>query len=398
MSLYYYSACLAVSGRMAAGFSLRQLSVYNTACHYLPRRGGLLRNTAPTLRFNSIRFCSFADDHSKLDSAPPPPGAAPPPAHRVRAGMTVREALQESVALLEEAAIDESIASVTNILSVVLGLPWETGFRELQSIYERQQGGLAEKQLTQAQASDFASKLERRLQHEPIQYLTEKWDFLDYTLQIRPPLLCPRPETEELVQLVLDHIPIPARRSDTKRRILDIGCGTGCIGIALAHQIPHASITAIDIEPIAVETSKKNALAILGSEDVHRYHVDLCSAQDFIPPSLFDIVVGNPPYIPQSDLPKLDRNVQEYESPSALSDGTSEDGMDIIRVIVQKLPDWCKPGATCWMEVDPSQPALLKKWLDNSIDQQVKFVKTHQDIFGRDRFVQLQVQHEVALE
>lgn len=182
--------------------------------------------------------------------------------------------------------------------------------------------------------------------------------------------------------LVLQDMPVIAGA-----RVLDVGCGTGCIGIALANH--GALVTAIDIEHVAIETSNENAQAILKENLAANYHASLCSAHDFLPSTKFDTVVSNPPYIPRDEIASLDRQVVHFESRSALTDGSSDDGMDIIRVIIQKLPSWCRPGASCWMEVDPSHPAIIEASLLNH--DRVKFVKSVKDMFGQERFVKLQV-------
>ena len=131
-----------------------------------------------------------------------------------------------------------------------------------------------------------------------------------------------------------------------------------------------------------------------------RYTAQLTSCADFAVEAsqpLFDLVVSNPPYIPAADMNDLDRTVVEYESPTALFAGGSADGMDVIRTIVRKLPEWCRPGAVCWMEVDPTHPEKLREWLDGSEDGGdsstlgVAFVGSYKDMFGRDRFVKLLV-------
>jgi release factor glutamine methyltransferase len=320
--------------------------------------------------------------------------------------MTVLTALRDSIEYVS--AIDEPVASATQILAHCLSLPWDTGYRDLLRLYHESLSSsltnfhkssscasLARQRLTVDQAGMLNDLLQRRLAHEPIQYLIGQWDFLEYTIKIKPPLLCPRPETEELVQLVLQDI-VP----DGSCRILDVGCGTGCIGIALASanlkskgKLRSVHVTALDVEVIAVETSRENAAAILGPSWADCYTVHLCAAEDYSrgmvdrDKRLYDIVVSNPPYIPAADMETLSPGVQNYESRDALYGGSS-DGMHVIRTIVQQLPAWCRVGAICWMEVDPSHPRLLKQWL-GSQDLGVEFVASRQDMFGRDRFVML---------
>jgi release factor glutamine methyltransferase len=280
--------------------------------------------------------------------------------------------------------------------------------------------------------------LERRLQYEPIQYIIGKWDFHHLTgLIIKKPMLCPRPETEELVELVLADVRrlIKERALDNennkrdKIRILDVGAGTGAIGIALAYQYPkHVQVVALDVLAEAVDLSTRNAEMFLSplvandkSEeqiDVRSlYHVIHCSAKDFTnSPTVagcqdqekqrqrmgFDIVVSNPPYIPSGDMDGLSIDVLQYESREALCGGN--DGLDIVRDIIQRLPEWMSCSNLnealsqtrhCWMEVDDSHPRLLEKWLAPGSEESklygVEYCECLKDFCGRDRFVRFRI-------
>jgi len=318
---------------------------------------------------------------------------------------------------------------IVHLLSHVLNLDWETGYRDLREVLICQRRGgpseLASRAITSEESRQFSELLDRRKRHEPLQYLVGKWDFMDFTFEIRPPLLCPRPETEELVQLVYDDIVAQARQKqreggDRAWKILDVGCGTGCIGIALAHMLNvranvRARVDAIDVEPVAVDTSLENARSILGGDWRETYSAQLVSARDFRvggDADGYDVVVSNPPYVLPGDLDSLPPNVRDYESLRALCGGDSPDGMDVIRTVVDRLPEWCRTGdetnndssedngeknndayAYCWMEVDPTQPELLKEWLpgEGEGEDKVEFVAMHKDFCDRDRFVQLRV-------
>jgi release factor glutamine methyltransferase len=311
-------------------------------------------------------------------------------------GTTVHQALDTAVTYLEQHEISEVEMSVTNLLAQTLELNWKTGYRELQRILDGSysKSPLAMQELTVAQTRQFQEQLQRRASHEPLQYIMGKWDFLDYTLQIESPLLCPRPETEELVSMLVQTYHLPADKK-TMLNILDIGCGTGAIGIALADQLPHSQVTAIDIDPIAVEVSNRNAQHIL-KDDSERYRAVLASIDDYhAEPSSnqkkFDLIVSNPPYIPETDAVTLHPTVLEYESPQALFAG--QDGLDVIRVILRRLPALAsESGADCWMEVDPSHPTKLQSILkQQEHSKTLEFVQTYQDMFGLDRFVQIRV-------
>ena len=174
-------------------------------------------------------------------------------------------------------------------------------------------------------------------------------------------------------------------------------------------------VTAIDIEPVAIATAQRNAQRVLGDDWSQRYQAHLVSCQEYHLDGAndsnnqqqqqqalkYDLVVSNPPYIPAADMLHLDRTVVEYESPTALWGG-GDDGMNVIRAIVQRLPEWCHPGSYCWLEVDPTHPPIIREWLSKQERQQqsqdgpnpqppigVTFVGSRQDMFGRERFVLL---------
>ena len=158
-------------------------------------------------------------------------------------------------------------------------------------------------------------------------------------------------------------------------RILDVGCSTGCIGISLAAAAVKSvldtkvHVTALDIDPVAISVSRENAKRILGSSthdqqyavhhvaataDYHpRNYEDNNNSHDEALPFLFDMVISNPPYIPPGEMDTLDAAVLNYESHDALCSGNDDppDGLQIIRQIIHQFPHWCKPGASCWMEV-----------------------------------------------
>jgi release factor glutamine methyltransferase len=289
-------------------------------------------------------------------------------------GWTVYQTIQESISKLERENVTEPDLSAQHLLAASLDLSWESGYRDIRQI--------SNQVLTREQAQDYVSKLQRRMTHEPLQYILGQWDFLDYTVSIKPPLLCPRPETEELVMKIVQET------TESPIHILDVGCGTGVIGVALAEQLPEATVEAIDIDPVAIEISMENSKRILGTAQNSCYKATLCSAQDYEPDHYFDIVVSNPPYIPQADMSTLSQDVIQYESGNALCGGV--DGLDVVRVIVKKLPSWCNSGAVCWMEVDPTHPSMIKEWLESS-NLGVEFESSFKDMFGKDRFVKLRV-------
>eukprot|EP00978_Attheya_sp_CCMP212_P018902 scaffold52251_cov47-Attheya_sp.AAC.6 len=337
--------------------------------------------------------------------------------------ITVEEALRRTVSIFQRHLVPEPEWSACNLLAVAVGLPWSNGFSTLLQLLEEPpnvkrsisfSSSLGGQSLEPCQVEELVRLCDRRMQMEPLQYILGQWDWYGMTLHIRPPMLCPRPETEELTQCVIQEIKhlqqqkqSPSSSSSKVIRVLDVGCGTGAIGIAIAKEFgadPTTTTTtsrygpvqvvAIDILNEAVQLSQENARLILGPKvTTLQYQALVSSAQDFLDANetLFDVVVSNPPYIPRSDMEDLTDDVVKYESDLALCGGT--DGMDVIRTICQRLPEWTTPNnGICWMEVDTSHPERLKQWLQSSSSSnRVSFVESRQDMFGRDRFVKLRI-------
>lgn len=164
--------------------------------------------------------------------------------------------------------------------------------------------------LDEVQAEVAVRDLERMSKGEPIQYVIGKADFYGLELAVNSSVLIPRPETEELVDLIIKE---NAER-DTLR-ILDLGTGSGAIAIALAKHLPYAAITAIDISDKALATASQNACSQNVKIDFHK--MDIFHLQDEILPN-FDIIVSNPPYIPHQEKDSLHCNVRNYEPDLAL--------------------------------------------------------------------------------
>ena len=163
-------------------------------------------------------------------------------------------------------------------------------------------------QISNQKTEELTIALEALLQHKPVQYvLGEAW-FYNMKLKVNEHVLIPRPETEELVQLVLNEA---TDNQITTPAILDIGTGSGCIAIALKKNIPAANVTAIDVSKDALQVAKENA-AIQNAE-IQFLQVDFLDEEQWPALPKFDIIVSNPPYIPVNEKEKLDINVTAFE-------------------------------------------------------------------------------------
>ncbi|MBS1799687.1 MAG: peptide chain release factor N(5)-glutamine methyltransferase [Acidobacteria bacterium] len=217
-----------------------------------------------------------------------------------------------------------------------------------------------DRELSPAQIAAFESAIARRLRHEPIQYITGTQEFYGLTLAVAPAVLIPRPETEHLVEAVLDHLP-----KDRPVTIADIGTGSGAIALALASNLPQAEVIAVDLSPAALAVAQSNARAHSLDTRIRFLLSDLLEA---LPPEqqtgYFDVIASNPPYVPSGDSPTLHPQVREHEPATALYAGA--DGLDIYRRLVPEAQRALKPGGLLALEIGHGQrdalAGLLAGW------------------------------------
>ncbi|MCQ2452069.1 MAG: peptide chain release factor N(5)-glutamine methyltransferase, partial [Oscillospiraceae bacterium] len=193
----------------------------------------------------------------------------------------------------------------------------------------------------------FEQKLEalvdRRLAGEPVAYITRQWEFHGLPLLITEDVLIPRDDTEVLVEQAIELV--RAKGPDT--RVLDLCCGSGCIGLSIAGAMRGAKIVMADISDRALAVARQNALRNNLTKNV------TCLTADALqqPPMLFgwfDLIVCNPPYIPSAELNTLDISVKDYEPHGALDGG--EDGLDFYRQVTDKWRAVLKTGGTLLYE------------------------------------------------
>ncbi|MCF4100923.1 peptide chain release factor N(5)-glutamine methyltransferase [Gillisia sp. M10.2A] len=169
-----------------------------------------------------------------------------------------------------------------------------------------------EKELSQEELKQFENALSRLEEHEPIQYITGVTEFFGLQFKVNKNVLIPRPETEGLVQWILDDIRNNPKSSEIK--ILDIGTGSGCIAISLAKHLPEAQVWAMDVSPEALETAKVNAAQNI--VEVGFIEQDVLNVEQLL--EKYDIIVSNPPYVRELEKKEMQRNVLENEPELAL--------------------------------------------------------------------------------
>ena len=207
--------------------------------------------------------------------------------------------------------------------------------------------------------------------HKPAQYIIGQTDFYGMQLKVDERVLIPRPETEELVELIL------AENPETNLSVLDIGTGSGAIALALAKNRPDWSVTAADISQNALDVASENSK----NQNLQLF---LKKSDCFTEISeKYDIIVSNPPYISREDASEVGLNVLYSEPHLALF--ADEDGLAIYRRIAEDVKDYLKDGGKIYLEIGYKQgqsvPELFRKHLPE------KRVRTLKDQFGQDRMV-----------
>ena len=223
-----------------------------------------------------------------------------------------------------------------------------------------------------ADLSKFQSVLERRKKREPIQYILGRAFFFNSEFIVNPDVLIPRPETEIMVEKLIDFLP----RNGV---MADIGCGSGCIGISVALERPDVQVYSFDISHAALQTARLNAQN-LNVSNIEFIESDLLAN---CPSDLqFDAVGANLPYVPYDDYYTAQSEVREYEPQLALT--ADDNGLAIIIRCIAELPHFMKKGGAAFFEIDPSQDVRLKEHLSIKGWQDAEIIK---DYTGRSRFV-----------
>lgn len=210
------------------------------------------------------------------------------------------------------------------------------------------------KPLSKSEREQYKNFLYRRAEYEPLQYIMEEAEFMSLPFFVNPDVLIPRPETETLVESIINWI------SNTKKsHILDIGCGSGSIAVSLAKHTENAKITAVDVSQNILDIAQKNADRNDVNEKIHFICSDI-TKNSFVEDigGKFDIVVSNPPYISQDEWKTLPEEVKSYEPRGSLCDDA--DGLTFYRIISKKALSLLLFGGALFFEVGYTQSSKVQ--------------------------------------
>jgi release factor glutamine methyltransferase len=223
-----------------------------------------------------------------------------------------------------------------------------------------------ERELTPDEQSRFDDVIRERARGCPTQYITGHQEFWGLDLLVSPAVLIPRPETEHVVETVLELVKEYQFDGPGRLRLLDVGTGSGCIALALASELPHAEIHACDISEEALEIARINAARLaLGGKVLFRKS-DLVSVYAG---ENFDFVISNPPYVGEAEADKVQKQVREFEPKIAVFAG--HEGMDVYRRLIPQAQKALRPGGWFIAEIGFSEEAKVRELLTGWKDVQV---------------------------
>ncbi len=266
--------------------------------------------------------------------------------------LSLLETIASAQKRLAQASVDNPALDARLLISHALGL-------DRASLLTQEQ-----RALTQNEETTIEALISRRAGREPVGRILGQREFWGLPFGLNESTLEPRPDSETLVEAALEVLP-----QNKPLRLLDLGTGTGCLLLSLLHELPHATGLGIDIAPRAVKQAKTNA-AQLGLEDRATFRVGdwLEGVQE-----KFDLIISNPPYIPTSDINKLDPEVQLFDPKKALDGG--EDGLDSYRTLIPLIPSFLRPSGVALFEAGISQAPIVGNLLKKNEFKNVKIIR-----------------------
>jgi release factor glutamine methyltransferase len=227
--------------------------------------------------------------------------------------------------------------------------------------------------------SAYRACIKRRLAGEPSQYITGTQEFWSLPLRLSPDVLIPRPETEILVEAAVDFVRHDLA-SEENFAILDLGTGSGAIAIALARELPGATIVAVDLSLPALQVARENAKLNQVEKQLHFVQGDMLTGIPGASEKL-DLVVSNPPYVSQAEFHQLPREILDYEPRHALDGGP--DGLAAVRQIIAEAPVVLRRGGGLLLEMGDGQAETVSILVRES--QKYKSFRILKDYRGIDR-------------
>lgn len=284
---------------------------------------------------------------------------------------TVRELLQWADTILTQAEVPSAAANARALMEHV------TGCSAAQL--------LLRDNLTEAEEEALRQAVARRAQREPLQHIMGTAPFMDFAVKVGPGVFIPRPETEQLADWVIRELTPRDAAAPQPLRILDICAGSGVLSIALSRGFPTARVQAVELSEQALPYLSQNVHELAPSvEIIHADATQNLVARGFIAPHSVDVVVCNPPYVPEESkrTGAVDIETLQYDPDQAVFSG--EQGTNFTAALCQHLADYLAPGALIAMEHDDSTGHSTSKLLASA---GLSTIEQHYDLTGRPRFL-----------
>lgn len=214
-----------------------------------------------------------------------------------------------------------------------------------------------EYELNAIESERFENALRRRMNREPLQYITGRQEFYGLNFKVTPDVLIPRPETEMLVSRSVELL-----RQFEKPSFAEIGVGSGCIAVSILYNVAKSTAVGVDISPSAIEVSRGNAVSNGVDSRLELIESDLFAN---FPQRRFNLIVSNPPYVPAADIGDLQPEVGLFEPRRALTDGGN--GLSIMEQIIKTSPRFMKTGGFFVVEIGIGQAASARQFFDRDI-------------------------------
>lgn len=257
--------------------------------------------------------------------------------------MQLREALTRAVQRLEQNDVGSPRMNAEVLIMFVLNC-------DRAYVYAH-----PERELTPDELQRYDEALETRSRGVPSQYITGHQEFWGLDFIVNPAVLIPRPETEHVIETVA-----PLAREADRPRIVDVGTGSGCIAIALAHELPQAEMTAVDLSGEALEVARLNAARLQVGSRIRFLQSDLLAS---VADEQFDFVVSNPPYVGECEADRVQREVRKFEPHMAVFGG--EKGLDIIQRLISEARAVLCDGGWLVIEIGFTQSRAVLEMLSD---------------------------------
>jgi len=261
------------------------------------------------------------------------------------------------------------VYSPRELQQIVFELLEHFGFTRVQVI------AYPDAKLSETDYEQLQLMLKRLADGEPLQYVIGTEWFMDMPFSVCHDVLIPRPETEELVRLIVGRCKQPSPR------IVDVGTGSGCIAVSLAKLIDGAQVTAVDVSTSAIEVARRNAEQ--NGAQVEFVRADILADNQLFVPSSLDVVVSNPPYVTETDKNQMSRNVLDFEPHLALFVPDS-DPLLFYRRIAELTQQWLKSGGMLFFEINERFGPETVQLLEN---MRFDNVELHRDFYEKNRMV-----------